>query len=143
MSHVSKRKLSNNVVKELEEQLLDVFVAHQGRYELSSLTSELFTRTERLMFAKRIGVLVLLDADYGTHEIAEILNMSPSTVARIELAKERGRYKSVIQTIQKKKYRDSIVGTLETILTLGIEGSPTRKLNKKIRDDIEAWKAGR
>lgn len=143
MSFVSKHKLDTHVEKKLYAQLADLFTAHQGKRASTQLMYELFTPTERLMFAKRVAIITLLERKYSSYSIALALHVSESTVMRIDARRQKGAYTHMIKTIQNKEYRKSLIGTLETLLTIGAPGVATRKIHQQIRNDIESWKSGK
>ena len=142
MSFVSKQELDDRLEKKLYEQLADLFTAHQSPFDNARLIYELFTATERLMFAKRLGIIALLERGYSAYSIALALNVSQSTVARIDANLQKGKYKHMIKNLKNKRYRESIIGTLETLLTLGFPGVAAKKAREQIRNDINAWKRG-
>ena len=94
------------------------------------------------MLAKRVAIIALLERGYTPYSISLSLQVSESTVARINAQRMRGRYASIVRTIENKRYRQSILGTLETLLTLGFPGVAAKKVRTQIRQDIESWRAG-
>ena len=77
---------------------------------------EFFTYTERAMLAKRLAVIAMLSRKVSTYAIAEVLLMSPSTVDRMSLKCERGKYEAIIKHALGKK---DVWGIIDSILTVG------------------------
>ncbi len=142
MVNVSKKKLPEEAEKKLLKQLGSIIVAQQSSKDSESLLYELFTRSERTVFIKRVGIIALLQEDYSPHTIGLALNVSQTTVSKIQAALERGRYKNIATTLNRKKHRESIIGVLESLLTLGMPGEANRRIKSKLREDIVAWKSG-
>ena len=142
MTHVSSRKLAHSAEKKLYTQLADIFVAHSRPKDCQRLIYELFTDAERLMFGKRIAVIVLLERNHSFYSIAKALHVSESTVARIDARRQAGAYRQIVRTIKNKEHRQSFIGTLEAVLTAGLPGNVSKRFRDDIRRDIDAWRAG-
>ena len=116
MSHVSKRKLEKEVSKRLWSQLLETFKDAGKRDATKTIIKELFTYTEKTMFAKRLAIILLLDKGIPQHVIAEQLNVSPSTIAKMSLDIENGKYKEILKISGKI----GILDILEKIILMGM-----------------------
>jgi Trp operon repressor len=84
MPHISKRKLD----KQTEKQLYDALVFTFSKLDLAEsrqILGTVLTETERLMLAKRLGVMLLLDENLSDRQIAEALKITPPTIQKIEL----------------------------------------------------------
>lgn len=84
MAHVSKRKLSENTRGLIDSSLLWIFSRLNGK-ESNWVLESLLTPTERIMLAKRLGILFLLKEDREETVIAETLKVTQGTVSRIKL----------------------------------------------------------
>ncbi len=96
MPHVSNQKLDSDTQIKLFKKLLKLL-------EATSAASELLTRTEKIMLAKRLAMIMMLSDDLPQHKISEILKVSPSTVARFSLRVESGQYKNIVKILHKPK----------------------------------------
>lgn len=116
MPHISKRKLNkahfNQLISELVRSLERSFKNGQTK----TVFYEFFTYTERAMFAKRLAVMAMLSRGVSNYAIAEVLCMSPSTVERMSLKHERGKYDAIIKHALGKK---DIWEIIELILSGG------------------------
>ncbi|MES2087489.1 MAG: helix-turn-helix domain-containing protein [Patescibacteria group bacterium] len=83
MPHVSKHLVAEKVLRELEEHIIAV-LSDTGLKARNKIFKEILTKTERLMVAKRLAMIYLIQKGRATHEISEMLKVSPSTVARFE-----------------------------------------------------------
>ena len=83
MPHISKHALAEKVIKELERHIVTV-ISDTGSKTRNKIFSEILTKTERLMLAKRLAMIYLIQKGTATHTISEMLKVSPSTVARFE-----------------------------------------------------------
>jgi uncharacterized protein YerC len=62
---------------------------------------ELFTQTEKLMLAKRLAIVFMLEQKESIYAIEQVLKVSPSTVARMSVKHENGGYEELISEIKK------------------------------------------
>ena len=115
MPHVSKKKLDKKTRGKLFSKLLTVFGHAQNHRDLAHLFDEILTETEKIMLAKRLAMVLMLDSDIPWHRIAEALSVSTSTVTRYSLGVEKGRY-DFIRNISKKDktYLEKIIWLLLT-----------------------------
>lgn len=116
MPHVSKKKLDNTISKKLWNQLLQIFKDAGKRSATNSIVGELFTPTEQIMFAKRLAIVLLLDKGVPQHVITDELNVSPSTVTRMSLNIEIGKYEEILKISGKK----SVLDILEKLILMGM-----------------------
>lgn len=91
MPHISKHAIAENVIRELEERVIAV-ISDTGSKTRNRIFKEILTKTERLMIAKRLAMIYLVQKDTATHTISEMLKVSPSTVARFEDKLERKHF---------------------------------------------------
>lgn len=84
MPHVSRRKLEGDTQKLIDSALVWTFSRLKGN-EVNIIFNCLLTPTERLMLAKRLGMLYLLKEDKEESVIAETLKTTHQTVYRIKL----------------------------------------------------------
>lgn len=116
MPHVSKKKLDKTMSKKLWNQLLQTFEDAGKRSATNTVVGELLTQTERVMFAKRLTIILLLDKGVPQHVITEKLHVSPSTVTRMSLNIEIGKYKEILKISGKQ----SILDILEKLILMGM-----------------------
>ena len=102
MSHVSKKKLSKETLNKLSKKLLSTFEDASRKNSFGQLFKELFTKTEKIMLTKRLIIIILLSKEIPQHWIVDMLHVSPSTVAKMSLNLEVGKYNSILKIIDKK-----------------------------------------
>ena len=112
MPHVSSRKLDKTLSKKLWHQLQKTFEDAGSKQATSHLISELLTQTERVMFAKRLAIMFLLDRGVPQHIIVKELSVSNSTVTRFSLKLEEGKFDRVLKIADK----ENILVALEKFL---------------------------
>ncbi|MBI3289940.1 hypothetical protein HYZ78_00920 [Candidatus Microgenomates bacterium] len=84
MGHVSKRKLPEETKELIDKSLLWILSRLKGK-ESELIIESLLTPTERVMLAKRIGILFLLNEGKEENTIAETLKVTQGTVSRIKI----------------------------------------------------------
>jgi len=100
MPHLSKKLVKRETKERLEKNLYSI-LADTTSHAREKIFNELYTETERVMFAKRLGMLALLDRGIPSFTISKILSVSPSTVERFDVYRERGKYKETIRSLSR------------------------------------------
>lgn len=102
MPHVSKNELDEGIKAKLFDQLFETFKTAGRRNSTSHVITELFTSTEKIMFAKRLAIVLLLKKEVPQHVIVSHLQVSPSTIARVSLDVEIGKYDQITKMAGNK-----------------------------------------
>jgi len=84
MTHVSKKRIKDNTLETLDKALEHVF-KNLSQSDVKSLFASLFTKTEKTMLLKRIGIISLLEQKASPESISKITATTRQTVARIRL----------------------------------------------------------
>jgi len=103
MPHVSKRKLDPNTFDKIFRKLIIVLERAQNKKKFTPVLDEILTETEKIMLAKRLAIILLLFGDIPQHRIAEALLVSPTTVSKMSLQVEIGKYNSIKNISIKEK----------------------------------------
>ncbi len=115
MPHISKKILSKEFVKKLEKELGRSLERASANSKFDRVFGEFFTKTEKIMFAKRLAVISMFKKGVSRHMISQSLGMSPSTIERMSLKYEQGKYNNILNYAVGKK---DIWKIIEDILTL-------------------------
>lgn len=118
MTHISKKKLSEKDFEKIYTQLVSIFDTAGNARKSNVLLKEFITEAEKIMFAKRFAILCMLEEGVSKHFISEVLKVSPSTVDRISLRYESGKFIYIKNILHKNK--KTIWDTLESIITGGL-----------------------
>ena len=117
MPHISSKKLDSILMQKLFGKLLTLLDKAHDKKSTSKILNELFTETENIMFAKRLAIILMLSSKTPQHRIVEVLQVSPSTVAKTSLLIEIGKYEAVLKVSTKEKI--SLEKIVWSILTAG------------------------
>lgn len=137
MPHLSKRKISKQDFDRLVIELIRSMERSFKQGKTKPVFYEFFTYTERAMFAKRLAVIAMLSREVSNYAIANALCVSPSTVERMSLQYERGKYDGIIKHALGKK---DIWEILESVLSVGglmpprVGGKRWKKWDKSLYD---------
>lgn len=113
MPHVSKRFLERKQFLQIHRELFKTITQLSRAGKTSLGLGELFTKTEKIMLAKRLAIVFMLDRNESIYAIGQILKVSPSTVARISVKYEKGDYSELLKEIRAQ---NSFWGLLEKII---------------------------
>jgi uncharacterized protein YerC len=119
MVRLNKNSLNNQQLEKLVQQL-NVTFGKSNEAQVDQLITGLLGYEERIMIAKRLGVILLLQQDYNPYTVSKILNMSPSTIGRIQTELRSGNYEPALKVIKKdhESYQ-AILQTIDSILSVG------------------------
>ncbi len=119
MTRISKKKLGKEVLDKIHNRFTKTIVDLRGKSG-SLFIEELFTPTEKIMFAKRLAGLLMIAQSISTYKVSKLLRLSSSTTSKMELDIENGKYPSIAKVIQKKKYHDKFWMELEVFVRMGM-----------------------
>ena|SRR3972149_7632116 len=105
MPHVSKRIVDKKLERILLENL-DLAFGKLSKEETKSFLYSLFSPTEKVMLAKRLGIIILLKQGYSPTQISSRLCVTLETVARTNVSYER---KSKGYDIALKKLLNEVI----------------------------------
>ncbi|MAZ67248.1 hypothetical protein CL652_00565 [bacterium] len=142
MVHISKHPVKKQVMDTLLSDLSELFLANTKKKDFSKTLFELLSKPERIMLAKRVGIINALIHNYSVYETSALFKVSTSTVARTQEDIERGALSHIVKVLTNKSGRAKLIRTLEQIVTFGFPGVPQKRLREKMRRDIEVWRAG-
>ena len=131
MPHISSKKLSDKHFEMLYEQLVGL-VSQSGKSVTWSMLNQFLTRTEKIMFAKRLAVISMLSKGLSSYDISNTLHMSPATVARMSLKYEENKYNQIIKMLMRNK-ASTVVDVIEAILSPAPSGRA--KARRRIIDE--------
>jgi len=113
MSQVSKRKIKDEEFERVFKKFIDTIDLSGHKKYTRKFIEEFFYPTERIMFAKRIGIIFMIMNKIPDRVIAETLLISTSTVGRIIEKYDRGEYKYLESLF--KRDEESLIDWIEKI----------------------------
>jgi len=116
MVNISGKKLPTDVWERLWNDCIDVIVAQDTNAEMEQMLTLLLTRAERIMLAKRVGVIVMLRSGCSVRTIATSLHLSPNTVWVWSERLERGEFKKIEQKLRTPATYMRFLATVEMLL---------------------------
>lgn len=120
MTNVSKKKLEPRTQDQLFKQFTLLFSSADSS-STSKMFDSLFTESEKIMFVKRVAIVLLIAEEYSTYAIAKTLNVSDKTVRDILKQAKAGRYDSIIAVTRKKSFdKKRFWETVEVLLRGGL-----------------------
>ncbi len=119
MAHLSKKELPSETVATIHRQLLSLFSSH-NRNVAKVVTEEFLTETERLMLAKRLAIVMMLNEEISYYRISRTLAVSTSTIKRLHTELLNENFSATLKLANNKKGRENFWKALETILQAGM-----------------------
>lgn len=118
MPHISSKKLKKETLNRLYSEFGKAFEKSARKSGTEFFLGDLLTKTEKIMLAKRFAVIYLLSQGVPVSYIAESLGMSPTTIFKMSLRYDIGKYSLLLKTIKQEE--KNIWNILEKILRAGL-----------------------
>jgi DNA-binding NarL/FixJ family response regulator len=119
MVRLNKNFLDQKQINDLILQLAKV-ISPSDYSHTNVILSELLGNEERIMFAKRLAVVILLTEGTSRYKVSQILKLSQSTVEKTAKKMEEGHFDTVLKKVGRtKKDYFAFLDTLDSILHLG------------------------
>jgi uncharacterized protein YerC len=118
MPHVSSKKLKKENMQKLYTEFSVALEKSAKKSWVKLFLNDLLTNTEKIMLAKRFAVIFLLSNNVPPYYIAESLHMSPTTIFKMSLKYDIGKYSSILKTTANEN--KNIWMILEKILRAGL-----------------------
>ena len=119
MANVSKKKLKKEVSSKIHNRFIKTVVDLRGKRG-SIFVEELFTPTEKIIFAKRLAGLLMLAEGISSYKVSRLLRLSSSTTARMLIDVRNDKHRSITRIVEKKRDRDKFWAELEVFIRLGM-----------------------
>lgn len=103
MPHISAKPIRRKVFLKISDQLLRLLTTPSSQKENHQLVWELLTSTERIMLAKRLALVFMINRGDSIYKIGRTLKVSSSTAARFERQMEAGRYRHLLRWLEKNQ----------------------------------------
>ena len=118
MPHVSKNKLNPDALYKISEKLFRAVGHLKNEKEVAQFFSDLLTKTERIMLAKRLAIVIMLEAGYPFRVISRALKVSEATISTMKDRFDRGGdgYKLALSRLEKEKFWKDFFRLIEKIV---------------------------
>ena len=119
MVNVNKHELSQKQQDQLFSQL-NAALSGSSKKEVHAILTDLLGPEEKIMLAKRLGIILLLYEGNSLYKIAQLLRVSTSTISSLKRELEAGRYKNLLAVLHANETDYvAILHTIDKILHLG------------------------
>lgn len=105
MTRISKRKIPDKYLIKIYQLFFEVIARPSSKDNFLLLLDDIFSPTEKIMLAKRIGIIYLIIKKVDQRTIADILKVSTSTVSKFALIfnEKQSQLISLINTMLNKE----------------------------------------
>lgn len=134
VTQISKHKLSGNTLERTFELFIQTLLNIKDKETTKNFIDGFFTPTEKIIFAKRIAIYVMLAKGNNYESIRSTLKVSPPTIAR---ASSHLNYShnlnEIIQLILNRDASKQILEELASVLDIPGKGRNLSSLNETKR----------
>lgn len=97
---------------------------------------DVLTRTERIMLAKRVAIVVLITRRVPAYRICQLLSVSKSTVRRMRSAVQQGSYPQIQKVVRGGAKKAQERSLLKALVDLGFPHYASRNRAAWIREAL-------
>ncbi|MBI4999465.1 hypothetical protein HZB97_01695 [Candidatus Gottesmanbacteria bacterium] len=110
MTHVSKKKLSEETLRQILDSLLFVLTDVNNKHSMGRFLDAFLTKTERVMLAKRLAIAYLLNEGLEETKIANLLGVMQNTVflMKLKMQDKSAGYQEAFAKIKKQKLLEDL-----------------------------------
>ncbi len=118
MTQVSKYPIHKDVEKRMFEIFKSTISRLKNNEDIEDFLEDFLSPVEKIMLSKRLAIAVLLAKGHNYPTIAEILRVTPSTIASVSLRlKYSGKgYKKAVERILVMENQDNFWQKIEDVL---------------------------
>ena len=120
MGRVSEKKVKKEFFLKITDQLFDYIVVVRTKSESKQFLNQFLTPSEKIMFAKRLALVVMLKRGYSFTAIRETLKMSESTITKFWKLLRQNKFSFISEVKLKKKKNKEFWAGLEKIIRAGL-----------------------
>ena len=139
MPHLSKRKLNNNILLKITKRFIQTAVRLKDKTQAEEFFSDLFTKTEQIMFAKRLALIFMICEGDTFDHMGEVLKMSPSTIARISRDVEKGKYAHITFLANRRREHSFLEDYVRVLAGFRIHPYASGRERWKWLNENNAW----
>lgn len=113
MTHVSRNPIEKDVYFHIVDALIWLFSDLKSPTQMKQFLGDFFTKTERLMFAKRLALAGMIIEGYNDEVIHKVLKVSSATIYRMREKLDSGNdalKKAIGRVIQKENLQEFLEG---------------------------------
>ncbi len=105
MPHLSEREIDQKVLKALLRAVVFVLADCKDKRSVATFLDAILTPTEKIMIAKRLGTVIMLEERIPTTRIDKTLKITRMTIGKIKLMAKAGSrgYEMALKKLEKKK----------------------------------------
>lgn len=101
-------------------EFIETLASLKGRQEIKGFLSELLTPTEKIMLAKRLAIVLMLQKHFPFLAIERTLKVSPSTISRFWRASQEKPFQFLTKKLKGDKAKKEFWETVEWLLQAGM-----------------------
>ncbi|MCK4918439.1 MAG: helix-turn-helix domain-containing protein [Candidatus Pacebacteria bacterium] len=120
MARVSKEKLKKKVLEQINFRLVDTIAKLETNSSAKDFINDLLGEEEKIVLAKRLAIIFMLQENISWYRISRLLKVSPSTVRKIVIDIDLKKYENILKIVKQKKNRITFWVGMDLVLKMGI-----------------------
>ncbi|MCK5285735.1 MAG: hypothetical protein KAJ58_00725 [Candidatus Pacebacteria bacterium] len=120
MVRVSKQKIDKKVLNQINNRLVDVISKLETNISIANFLNDLLTESEKIVLAKRLAIIFMLQENISWYKISVLLKVSPTTVKKVVIDIDLEEYENILKIVKQRKNRITFWAGMDLTLRIGI-----------------------
>ena len=120
MARVSKEKLKKKVLEQINFRLIDTVSKLETNSSTKDFINDLLGEEEKIVLAKRLAIIFMLQENISWYRISRLLKVSPSTVRKVAIDIDFKKYENILKIVRQKKNKKTFWDGMDLVLKMGI-----------------------
>ena len=120
MVNISKKKLKKDILDQINNRLINTIAQLETNLSTKNFINDLLSEFEKIVLAKRLSVIFMLQENISWYRISRLLNLSPTTVRKIAREIDLAGYENIIKIAKQKKNKVTFWAGMDLVLRAGI-----------------------
>ncbi|MFH2013563.1 MAG: Trp family transcriptional regulator [Patescibacteria group bacterium] len=120
MVRTSKQQVEKDVLKQINNRLVDVVSKLETDTSARSFLDDLLSESEKIVLAKRLSIIFMLYEKISWYRISVLLKVSQTTVKKVASDIGLEKYENILKIVRQKKNRVTFWEGMDIVLRCGM-----------------------
>ena len=120
MVRLSEKRLRKNIFLKISDQLIDSLVDVNSRSSSKRFLKDILGDKERIMLAKRLAIIFMLERGYSFEAISKSVKVSLTTISKIWRKIKTKEIEFIPDKIRRERKKEKFWSSLEESLRFGL-----------------------
>lgn len=116
MARISKRPVSEDILIRMYKLFFEIFSRFENQEHFLALMDDVFSPVEKIMIAKRVGIIYLLIKKVDYRDISDVLKVSTSTITHYALL-FHDKNSRIVEIIKTQLMKENVLNFLDDLFS--------------------------